>query len=78
MAFPDYEESAAGGDIVELFLFRYGSEPGEYLAYTNHVEALTVATITYEPVPITREDIECLSARKRRHARHRAGPRGRP
>jgi hypothetical protein len=58
MAFPDYEESAAGGDIVELFLFRYGSEPGEYLAYTNHVEALTVATITYEPVPITREDIE--------------------
>lgn len=58
MAYEDYEESVASGDPIQLFLFRYGSQPGEYLGYTDHTEQLTVATLIYNPVPISRDDIE--------------------
>jgi hypothetical protein len=58
MAYSDYEESVEAGQPVQLFLFRYGSDPLEYLAYTDHDEELTVSSITYAPVAVSREDIE--------------------
>lgn len=59
MAFDTFEESAAGGEIVELYLFVYGTGETEFYAYTNHTEAITLADgVTYEPVPVIRDSIE--------------------
>jgi hypothetical protein len=58
MAFEDFEESAASGEPIQLFLFRYGSEPGEYYGYTDYNEELTVASLVYAPVPVERDNIE--------------------
>ncbi len=63
MSFADFEEGRATGNPVELYLFRYGTEAGEYYAYTNYTEELTIdhggaiGEITYSPVPIAREAI---------------------
>jgi hypothetical protein len=63
MTYSNLEGSAASGGPVMLFRFVYGSEAGEYLAYTSHTEALTVThdapvgEITYTPVPINRGNI---------------------
>lgn len=58
MAFEDFAESVESGEPVQLFLFRYGSQPDEYYAYTDHDEELTVASIVYVPKAIERDDIE--------------------
>ena len=63
MAFEDFEESASEGQPIQLFLFRYGTEPNEYYGYTDaDLDApdipLTVASIDYYPVPISRDAIE--------------------
>jgi hypothetical protein len=63
MAYADYQSSREGGNPVQLFLFRYGTETAEYYAYTDHTEELTVdhggslGIITYAPVPIERDAI---------------------
>lgn len=58
MAFEDFEESAESGQPVSLYLFRYGSQPLEYYAYTDADlaagEVLTISSIDYEPRPISR------------------------
>lgn len=64
MAFDDYEGSRDEGEPIQLFLFRYGTEAGEYYAYTDSTEEQTVdhggslGEITYSPVPIARNNIE--------------------
>lgn len=63
MTFAAYESSVEDGGPIQLFRFVYGSEAGEYLAYTNSTEAQTVdhggsvGVITYQPVPIQRGNI---------------------
>lgn len=62
MAFDTFETSAESGEPVQLFLFRYGSDPSEYYAYTDATlakpdDVLTVATIDYVPRPIERDAI---------------------
>ena len=43
MAFEDFEESVEQGEPVQLFLFRYGSDPSEYYAYTDYTHDIEVA-----------------------------------
>lgn len=63
MTFATYETSRDDGGPVQLFLFRYGNEAGEYYAYTSHAQELTVdhggsvGEITYDPIPIQRDNI---------------------
>lgn len=63
MTFAAYETSRSDGNIIQFYLFRYGTEAGEYFAYTDHTEERTVAhggslgNITYTPVPIERAEI---------------------
>ncbi len=63
MTYSTYEESQAQGDPVQCYLFRYGTEAGEYYAYTTHTDELvidhggSIGEVTYEPVPIKREGI---------------------
>jgi hypothetical protein len=58
-----YESSQQLGDPIQLFRFTYGTEPGEYFAYTDHTQAVTadhggsIGEVTYEPVPIDHEAI---------------------
>lgn len=54
----DYEGSRELGDPVQLFQFKYGQALGDYYAYTDHTEELTIGGITYTPVPIERESID--------------------
>lgn len=63
MTYAAYEESRDDGGPVQLYLFRYGTEAGEYYAYTSHTQELTVdhggsvGEITYTPIPIQRDNI---------------------
>lgn len=63
MSFDTFESSQDQGGLVQLFLFRYGEEAGEYYAYTDHTDELTVdhgaplGEITYTPVPCKRDEI---------------------
>lgn len=64
MSYADYQASRDGGNPIQLFLFHYGTEPGEHYAYTDHTEEMTVdhggaiGEIIYSPVPISRGSIE--------------------
>lgn len=58
MSYPDYEGSREDGNPVQCFKFQYGTEAGEYYAYTNHTDEVTIDSIVYEPVPIQRGSIE--------------------
>lgn len=63
MSFDTFESSQDQGGPVQLFLFRYGEEAGEYYAYTDHTAPLTVdhgaplGEIDYLPVPLLRDNI---------------------
>jgi len=63
MTFAAYETSLDGGNPIQLYRFIYGTEAGEYLAYTSHTEEITVdhggsvGMVTYSPVPIERNNI---------------------
>lgn len=63
MTFATYEESRDDGGPVQLYLFRYGTEAGEYYSYTSHTDDLTidhggsVGEVTYTPVPVQRDNI---------------------
>lgn len=64
MTFSAYEGSRDSGQPVQLFYFRFGTAAGEYYAYTDHTDELTVdhggaiGIVTYAPVPIQRGNIE--------------------
>lgn len=63
MTFSTYEGSVASGGPIQLYRFVYGSETGEYLAYTNSTDEQTVdhggsvGIVTYAPIPIERGNI---------------------
>jgi len=63
MTYGSYEESREDGGPVQLFLFRYGQEAGEFYAYTSALDPLTVdhggsvGEIAYTPIPIQRDNI---------------------
>lgn len=57
MSYETYEESREIGNPVQLFKFIYGPGPSNYYAYTDHTDELTVDGVTYEPVPIQRDNI---------------------
>lgn len=57
MTFADREESRNKGAPVDLYLFRYGTAPNAYYAYTDSEKAEVFNGITYQPIPITRTAI---------------------
>lgn len=63
MTFSTYEGSIQSGGPIQLYRFVYGTEAGEYLAYTNSTEQQivdhggSVGVITYDPVPIERGNV---------------------
>jgi len=61
MTFASYESSRDLGKPVDLYYFRYGSDPDAYYAYTDADFPLTVdhgdGPITYDAVPIKRGEI---------------------
>lgn len=57
MTAAQFEESRALGEPVELFLFRYGSDPSAFHAYCDAEAPITHAGITYQPLPIRRAAI---------------------
>jgi len=61
MTFASYESSRDLGKPVDLYYFRYGSDPAAYYAYTDADFPLTVdhgdGPITYDAVPIKRGEI---------------------
>lgn len=63
MSYGTVNESREGAAPIQCYLFRYGTLSGEYYAYTNDTDYRTIAhggsvgTITYEPIPIDRENV---------------------
>lgn len=63
MTFSTYEGSIEQGGPIQLYRFVYGTEAGEYLAYTNSTDEQTVdhggsvGIVTYSPIPIERGNI---------------------
>jgi hypothetical protein len=47
----------AVGQPAELYLFRYGTDPASYYAYTDITEPITVGAYVYQPLPIKRGKI---------------------
>lgn len=52
-----YEASLTQGQPAEIYLFRYGTDPDSFFAYTDIAEPVTVGAITYEPLPLKRGKI---------------------
>lgn len=52
-----YDSSRTAGSPIELYLFRYGTDPSARIALTDAEEPVTYGGITYEPAPISREAI---------------------
>lgn len=63
MTFEAFETSRQKGSPVELYYFRYGSDPAAFIAYAAHIAtiegpgSLDEETITYAPLAISREAI---------------------
>lgn len=63
MTYSTFEGSVEDGGPIQLYRFVYGTEAGEYLAYTNSTEQQivdhggSVGVITYAPIPIQRGNI---------------------
>lgn len=63
MSYDDYEHARSAQEIVELYLFRLGPDPGAYLAYTDAEEPITFDTgdvegdIVFEPLPLQRANV---------------------
>ena len=54
MALEDYESSRALGAPVDLYYFRYGSDPAAFYAYTDAEIEVEHAGVTYAPHPLKR------------------------
>ena len=57
MSYGAIEESRKLGAPAELFLFRYGTDPGAVYAYTDVEEMVTHGAVDYNPVKIKRGGI---------------------
>lgn len=63
MTYSTYEGSVEDGGPIQLYRFVYGTEAGEYLAYTNSTEEIgvdhggSIGLINYQPIPIQRGNI---------------------
>lgn len=63
MTYAAYETSVDQGGLVQCYLFRYGTEAGEFYAYTSHTDEIMVdhggslGIITYSPSPVDRGKI---------------------
>lgn len=63
MAFQTYEASQESGGPVQLYRFTYGTEDGEFFAYTDHTQEITVdhggsiGLVSYQPVPVQRDNL---------------------
>ena len=57
MSYGAIEESRKLGAPAELFLFRYGTDPGAVYAYTDVEETVTHGSVDYNPVKIKRGGI---------------------
>jgi len=73
VSYDDYEHSRSAQEIVELYLFRLGPDPGAYLAYTDAEQPVSFdpgddeGEIVFEPLPIQRTNVEA-KARLGRHS----------
>lgn len=54
MTFGPFESSRSLGEPVNLYLFDYGDQPTDFIAYTDAEEPIVHAGVTYQPVPIDR------------------------
>ena len=54
MSFAELEESRQDGVPANLYLFRFGTSPNAFHAYTDADLPIVFEGITYEPVPISR------------------------
>lgn len=52
MSHSDYENSRAKGHPVNLFLFRYGSDPAAFYACTDAENEIVLNDIAYQPMPM--------------------------
>ncbi|MEV5031648.1 phage BR0599 family protein [Sphingobium sp. LMC3-1-1.1] len=63
MTFNAYEASRESGAPIQLYRFTYGTEVGEFFAYTDHTDEVvvdhggSVGEIAYQPVPVERDEI---------------------
>lgn len=57
MTVGQYEESRARGAAVEIYLFRFGTEPTAFRAYCDVEFPVEVDGVTYQPLPIQRAGI---------------------
>lgn len=57
MTLSQFENSRASGQPVELFYFRYGSDPAAFYAFCDIEQEVEHAGITYAPHPIKRTAI---------------------
>ena len=62
MAYGTYESSRQNGQPVSLYLFRFGTGPTDYYAYTDAEKPITHTNpidgaVVYQPTPIDRSDI---------------------
>ena len=58
MAFDTFETSPDRGAPIELYLFRYGTAPNAFAAYTTWTEPVSAQGVQYVPVPVTRGAIK--------------------
>ncbi len=58
MTFDAREISRDEGEPVELYLFRFGTTPGSYHAYTDAEQDIVYDGITYEAIPVGRGTIK--------------------
>lgn len=57
MSFAGQETSRFAGQPVDLFMFRYGSAPNAFFAYTDAEEPVSFGGVEYTPLTISRGNI---------------------
>jgi len=57
MALSSYESSRDRGQPVELYYFRYGSDPAAFYAHTDAENPVVYGGVTYDPQPLKRGKI---------------------
>lgn len=57
MTYEASESSRELGNPVQCFFFKYGPNLGDYYAYTDSTEPVTISGVTYTPRPVNRDTI---------------------